>query len=65
MLTLFLLGSSIIFLLEIVNMASKQKIIEVVIKVNEAISACRTQKQHPKIQEMNPPVHKNQTRKLF
>ena len=39
-------------------MANKQKIIAVKIKINETKSACETQKQQPKIQDMKPDVQK-------
>ena len=43
---------------DIAKMATKQKIIEIKIKINETKSFCRTQKQQPKIQETKPDVQK-------
>ena len=43
---------------DIAKMATKQKIIEVKLKVNETKSDCRTQKQQPKIQDMKLDVQR-------
>ena len=43
---------------DIEKIATKQKIIEIKIKINETKSVCRTQKQQPKLQETKPDVQK-------
>ena len=41
---------------DVAKMATKQKMIEVKIKINETKSECITQKQQPKIQATKPDV---------
>jgi len=55
-LALFKLEYSFELKSDIVKKASKQKIIDIDIKINEAKSACITQKQQPKIQDIKPDV---------
>ena len=37
---------------------AKQRMIDIQTKINDTTSACRTQKQQPKIQEINPDAQK-------
>ena len=53
---IFKLENSVIFMSDVAKIATKQKIIEKKIKVNEIKFACRTQKKQPRIHETKPDV---------